>query len=73
MRAAGSGAFWKRRMAAIPAAPAEMQEEKFSTVMPPMASTGIVRERETCSRAERPCGGPKEIFDGVAKTGPKKM
>jgi len=69
----GSTASWKRRIAAIPAAPASHQEPAFSGVMPPMASTGMDTVRQTSWRSSVPCGGPNDAFDGVAKTGPKKM
>jgi len=41
-------------MAAIPAAPADRQEAEFSTVMPPMASTGMETEWQTAARASIP-------------------
>src|SRR5437588_5420705 len=46
---------WKRRMAAMPAAPALRQDCAFSRVIPPRARTGIVA-RQASANAARPAG-----------------
>lgn len=46
---------WKRRMAAMPAAPACVQERAFCRVIPPRARTGI-GARQASRRALRPVG-----------------
>src|SRR5580704_5688343 len=63
---------WKRRIAAIPPAPALRHAVAFSTVIPPIAMTGMDTALQTCPNFAKPCGGPELTFDGVSKTGPKK-
>ena len=57
------------RMAAIPVAPARMQEAALSRVIPPIANTGMDTARQTCSSRARPCGGPNFFFDRPKKSG----
>jgi hypothetical protein len=54
-----SDASWKRRIAAIPDAPAPRQSEAFSGVMPPMASTGMETARQTAPSRSSPCGATR--------------
>src|SRR5438105_161078 len=67
-----ASASWKRRMAAIPAAPDSRHTRVFSSVIPPMAITGMDTARQTCANFAGPWAGPKLAFEGVSKTGPKK-
>jgi hypothetical protein len=57
----------------MPEAPAEKHAGAFSSVIPPMAKTGIATEVQSWARRSRPWGAPYAALDGVAKTGPKKM
>src|SRR5260370_15934497 len=69
---ATSPSCWKRRIAAIPAAPVSRQARAFSGVNPPLAITGMDTALQTCLNFASPCGGPKVAFEGVSKTVPKK-
>lgn len=60
---------WKRRMAAIPAAPAARQEPAFARVMPPRARTGMLAAQAWRSAA-RPVGWVAGI-SFFSKTGAK--
>ena len=50
-----------------------MHSAAFSSLTPPIASTGILTTRQISPNRAMPCGSPIPRLDGVSNTGPKKM
>jgi len=50
-----------------------MHSPAFSSLTPPIANTGMATTRQISPSRATPCGSPILRFEGVSKTGPKKI
>src|SRR6185503_19706743 len=68
-----SGALLTARMMAAATAPARATSATVSSVMPPMATTGMGAKAQMRASCSRPTTGSGLRFDEVGKQGPKPM